>query len=213
MNMNEPLPVNDADLLPLSGLQHVIFCPRQCALIHVEGIFVENRFTLEGHFLHDRVDQASTRSEEGYRAARAMPLVSHRLGVFGIADVVEFHGERPYPVEYKRGRRHQRVADHVQLCAQAMALEEMFGVEITEGALYYDRSKRRLVVTFDAALREMTMQAATEFHRLVRERLTPPAVNDDRCDDCSLRDYCLPVVTGKKQSVQRYLQSLSEVSA
>jgi CRISPR-associated exonuclease Cas4 len=239
----------EADLLPLSGLQHVVFCARQCALIHVEGVFTENRFTLEGRHLHERVDDASTRSEEGYRVARAMPLVSHRLGVFGIADVVEFHPiggatavqpegvapstpiadvatterrppgttrtaswppktERPYPVEYKRGRRHHRLADQVQLCAQAMALEEMFGCEVPEGALFYNASKRRQVVPLDATLRESTVRAAKEFHRLVRERLTPPPVNDDRCDDCSLRDWCLPGVVATPGRVERYLHGL-----
>lgn len=216
------------ELLPLSGLQHVIYCPRQCALIHVEGVFTENRFTLEGRHLHERVDDASTHSEEGYRIARAMPLVSKRLGVFGVADVVEFHpvlplvgsdrradrpdsarpADAPYPVEYKRGRRHHRLADQVQLCAQAMALEEMFACEIAEGALFYDKSKRRQVVVLDAALREATARAAQEFHRLWTERITPPPVNDDRCDDCSLRDWCLPGVVATPGRVNRYLEGL-----
>ena len=181
-------------------------------MIHVEGIFTENRFTLEGRHLHERVDDSSTRSEEGYRVARAMPLVSRRLGVFGVADVVEFHpvagGEQPYPVEYKRGRRHHRLADQVQLCAQAMALEEMFKVEIPEGALFYNASKRRQVVPLDAALRATTCRAAEEFHRLVRDRLTPPPVKDDRCDDCSLRDWCLPGVVATPGRVNRYLEGL-----
>lgn len=191
----------------MSGLQHVVFCPRQCALIHVEGIFEENKFTLEGHFLHERVDEASTRSEEGYRIARAMPLVSRRLGVYGVADVVEFHPQ-PYPVEYKRGRKQHRLADQVQLCAQAIALEEMFQCEIMKGALFYNKSKRRLVVTFDGGLREATGRAAQEFRRLWTERITPPPVNDDRCDDCSLRDSCLPGVVAKEGGVRRYVQSL-----
>ena len=203
----------DVELLPLSGLQHVVFCPRQCALIHVEGVFVENKFTLEGHFLHERVDEASTRSEEGYRIARAMPLVSHQLGVYGVADVVEFHGEQPYPVEYKRGRRQPRQADQIQLCAQAMALEEMFGCAVPEGALFYNASKRRLTVNLDEPLREATRRAAAEYHALVREQRTPPPVNDDRCDDCSLRDYCLPTVTGKSSAVARYIHSLYPLSS
>jgi CRISPR-associated exonuclease Cas4 len=199
-------------------------------LIHVEGIFTENRFTLEGRHVHERVDDASTRTEEGYRVARAMPLVSRRLGVYGVADVVEFHpvaslvgsdrradrpdaarpADAPYPVEYKRGRRLHRLADQVQLCAQAMALEEMFGCDIPEGALFYDKSKRRLTVTFDAGLRETTCRAAQEFHRLVRERVTPAPVNDDRCDDCSLRDWCLPAVVAAPARVDRYLRQLAE---
>jgi CRISPR-associated exonuclease Cas4 len=196
----------------LSGLQHVVFCPRQCALIHVEGVFTENRFTLEGRHLHERVDDASTRSEEGYRIARALPLVSHRLGVYGVADVVEFHPQ-PYPVEYKRGRRHHRLADQVQLCAQALALEEMFNIEIPEGALFYHASKRRLIVRFDTGLRETTARAAQEFRRLWNERVTPPPVNDDRCDDCSLRDWCLPGVVAAPGRVERYLRQLIEPPA
>ena len=197
----------DADLLPLSGLQHVVFCQRQCALIHVEGIFTENRFTLEGHFLHERVDKAGERAEDGCRVARAMPLVSRRLGVFGVADVVEFRSQ-PYPVEYKRGRRKHREADQVQLCAQAMALEEMFSVEIPEGALFYDGSKRRQIVQFDEQLRSMTMRAAADFHALIREHRTPPPVNDERCEHCSLHDHCLPAVVGRESAVHRYVQSL-----
>lgn len=223
MKSQSPAP----DLLPLSGLQHVVFCPRQCALIHIEGVFTENRFTLEGRHLHERVDDASTRSEEGYRIARALPLVSHRLGVYGVADVVEFHpvvgsdrradrsdsarpAVAPYPVEYKRGRRHHRLADQVQLCAQAMALEEMFGIEIPEGALFYNASKRRLIVRFDTGLRETTARAAQEFRRLWTERLTPPPVHDDRCDDCSLRDWCLPGVVAVPGRVERYLCELCQ---
>lgn len=211
----------------MSGLQHIVFCPRQCALIYVEGIFTENRFTLEGHFLHERVHDPSLRSEEACRVARALPLVSHRLGLFGVADVVEFHpvslvgtdrravrpdsarpAVAPYPVEYKRGRRRHREADQVQLCAQAMALEEMFNVEIPQGALFYDKSKRRQVVKFDERLRAMTMQAAADYHALVREHRTPPPVNDKRCDDCSLRDLCLPAVIARENAVRRYVQSL-----
>jgi CRISPR-associated exonuclease Cas4 len=206
----------DLELLPLSGLQHVVFCPRQCALIHVEGVFTENRFTLEGRHLHERVDDASTRSEEGYRIARAMPLVSRRLGVYGVADVVEFHpvadGDRPYPVEYKRGRRHHRLADQVQLCAQAMALEEMFNVEIPEGALFYNASKRRQVVAFDSGLREATTRASLEFRRLWTERITPPPVDDERCENCSLRDWCLPGVVATPALVDRYIRQLAEPS-
>ncbi|MBI4027595.1 MAG: CRISPR-associated protein Cas4 [Verrucomicrobia bacterium] len=201
-------PPNEEELLPLSGLQHVVFCPRQCALIHVEGVFAENRFTLEGHHLHERVDEAGTHSEAGCRVARSLPLVSRRLGVFGIADVVEFHGECPFPVEYKRGRRRQRLADQIQLCAQAMALEEMFHCEIPAGALFYDASKRRLDVRFDETLRATTTQAAADYHALVRAQRTPPPVNDDRCEDCSLRDDCLPSVAAKPANVTRYIRSL-----
>lgn len=189
----------------------MVFCPRQCALIHVEGVFFENRFTLEGRHLHERVHDASLRSEDGYRIARALPIISRRLGVYGVADVVEFH-PHPYPVEYKRGRRHYRLADQVQLCAQAMALEEMFSVEIHEGALFYNASKRRQLVTFDATLRKATIQAAADFRRLWNERITPPPVHDKRCNDCSLRDWCLPNIVVTPTRVLHYLQQLAAPS-
>ncbi len=217
-------PYTEADCLPLSALQHLLFCERQCALIHLEGLWVENALTVEGRHMHEKVDeQGSTQAPDGPRVARGLPIRCLRLGLSGRAHVVEFHPvveaaatsgkthEQPYPVEYKRGHRHQRQADQVQLCAQAMALEEMFGCEVMEGALFYDKSKRRLIVQFDEPLRSATIQAAADYHALVRERRTPPPVNDARCDHCSLRDHCLPAVTAKAAAVGRYIQSLSQL--
>src|SRR6185437_4908617 len=152
--------VADADLVALSALQHYLFCPRQCALIHVEQAWAENAATAEGRVAHERVHATETEMRRGVRTMTGMPLRSDRLGVSGIADLVELRrsseGWLPYPVEHKRGRPKSHRADEVQLCAQAMALEEMFAVEIAEGALFYGQPRRRSVVAFDAELRALT---------------------------------------------------------
>lgn len=145
--------MDDYDLIPLSALQHYLYCPRQCALIHIEQLWAENRHTAEGRLLHDRADQPQTEQRHGVRTATAMPLVNQALGIVGVADVVEFHltnsGERIYPVEYKRGRPKKHRADEVQLCAQALCLEAMFGQPVSKGALFYGKTRRRKVVPFD----------------------------------------------------------------
>ena len=196
------------DLLPLSGLQHLVYCERQAALIHLEHVWAENRFTAEGEVLHERVDEAPGETRGDLRIARGIALRSLRLGLSGRADVVEFHREpggasRVVPVEYKRGRPKLHDADRVQLCAQALCLEEMLGVEILEGAIFYGQPRRREVVPFDTALRERTEAAARRFRQLLAEQLTPAPVNDARCDACSLRDACLPGTRG--HSARRYL--------
>lgn len=197
------------DLLPLSGLQHLVYCERQAALIHLENVWAENRFTAEGKILHERADEAPGETRGTLRIARGLALRSLRLGLSGRADIVEFHAEgapggaRVLPVEYKRGRPKLHDADRVQLCAQALCLEEMLGVDIVEGALYYGQPRRREIVPFDLPLRERTEQAARRFRELLAERVTPPPVNDARCDACSLKDACLPSTRG--HSARRYL--------
>ena len=153
--------VEDA-LIPLSALQHQLFCPRQCALIHVEGLWAEDGATAEGRILHERVDAGRPERRPGVRIVRGMALRSLALGVSGIADVVEFSGRppRPFPVEYKRGKPKAHRADEVQLCAQAICLEEMFGGVVGEGALFYGTTRRRHPVVFDAALRMLTAETA-----------------------------------------------------
>jgi CRISPR-associated exonuclease Cas4 len=150
--------VPDADLVALSALQHYLYCPRQCALIHIEQAWGENTATAEGRVAHERVHAVESEVRRGVRTATGMPLRSDRLDVTGIADVVELHWVadnvwRPFPVEYKRGRPKAHRADEVQLCAQAIALEEMFAVEIAAGALFYGQPRRRTAVAFDPALR------------------------------------------------------------
>lgn len=180
------------ELVPISALQHYVYCPRQCALIHVEGVWEENLFTLRGQRAHEVVDVAKGMVQEGVRVEYALPLFSERLGLVGRADVVEFHGEIPYPVEYKVGPRRSRRADEVQLCAQALCLEEMLGQDVPRGALFYRASRRRREVVFTPELRDLVERAVIEVRALLQNGHLPPPVNDSRCRDCSLIEVCLP---------------------
>lgn len=198
---------DEEDLIPLSALQHYLYCPRQCALIHVERQWAENRFTAEGRLLHERVDGGRPETRDGVRIARAVPIRSLRLGVAGIADVVELHDSaRPVPVEYKRGRPKMHRADEVQLCAQALCLEEMFGVTVPSGFLFYGRTRRRTVVALDGELRRLTAEVADATRRLLAESRTPPPEYEPRkCDACSLKSICCPVRLGRRPNVSRWL--------
>ena len=179
--------------LPVSALQHWLFCPRQCALIHVERLWEENRLTAEGRVLHERADAGRPESRRGIRVLRSVQIASFRLGLHGVADVVEMHGARPYPVEYKRGRPKAHRADEVQLCAQAICLEEMTGESVPEGALFYGARQRRLTVSFDDGLRNLTERAAAELQSSLSEACLPAPVYDPaRCDACSLNELCCP---------------------
>jgi len=205
--------VREDDLIPLSALQHFLFCSRQCALIHVERQWAENQFTADGCILHDRVDEPALERRAGVRIVRAMPLRSLALGVSGIADVVELRGQggdkRPYPVEYKRGKPKAHRADEVQLCAQALCLEEMFGCAIPEGALFYGQTRRRQAVPLDAELRRLTTQIATETRALLSGRETPPPVYEPRkCDTCSLIDICKPKQMSRRKTVSAWVKSM-----
>jgi len=215
------------DPIPLSALQHLLYCERQCALIHVERAWVENRFTAEGRLLHERSDAGGTEVRGDVRIARGLGLRSERLGLVGRADVVEFHRVadddsagvelpgvegrwRPVPVEYKRGRAKKGSEDRVQLCAQALCLEEMLGAEIPEGALFYGKTRRRKDVTFDRALREETERAAQRVHELVESTQVPPPVADERCERCSLLDVCLPFAP--ERSGRAYLETARQAA-
>jgi CRISPR-associated exonuclease Cas4 len=188
---------DDAELIPLSALQHYLFCPRQCALIHVERLWAENLLTAEGSILHERSDKPGQARRGERRIVQSMPIRSAALGVAGIADVVELscerEGWRPYPIEYKRGRPKAHRADEVQLCAQALCLEEMFSSPVPEGALFYSRVRRRHVVAFDDELRALTREVAAETRALLAAGRTPPPVYErKRCDTCSLFQLCWP---------------------
>jgi CRISPR-associated exonuclease Cas4 len=211
------------DFLPLSGLQHLLFCERQAALIHLERIWVDNPLTVEGKHLHERADGGESESRGDLRVVRGLTLRSARLGLTGKADVVELRrlapGKEaagagtpvpglpglwsPFPVEYKRGRPKAHRADEAQLCAQALCLEEMLGVEIPAGALFYGQPRRRMEVAFDDALRQLTEEAAARFHDLVDRGTTPRPVREPKCDQCSLLGVCLPAAPA--HSAQRYL--------
>lgn len=200
---------SDDELLSVSALQHLEFCPRRCALIHVEGLWQENAQTAEGRVLHQRVHQESSENVAGVRVARQLRLSSRELGLFGVADVVEFHPlpdsavagvELPgssgrwqaFPIEYKRGRRRPEMSYLVQLCAQALCLEEMLAATVPAGALYHGKSRRRQAVTFDGALRRRTRQRAAELHTLLAAGRVPPPVPGPKCRFCSLAQVCVP---------------------
>jgi len=191
----------------LSALQHHLFCPRQCALIHVEGLWAEDGATAEGRILHERVDAGRPERRPGVKILRGVALRSLALGVAGVADVVEFTGRppRPFPVEYKRGRPKSHRADEVQLCAQAVCLEEMFGGSVAEGALYYGETRRRQPVTFDAPLRALTAEVAAAARANILAGHTPLPTLTPACRRCSLEPLCRPARLEKPPGVARWL--------
>lgn len=203
-------PYSEDDLLPISALQHFAFCERQCALIHVEGAWVENRLTTEGRIMHERVHDSHGETRHGVRIVRGLRLRSFRLGLTGIADVVEFSRSEDgkalvFPVEYKRGKPKRDSCDEIQLCAQAICLEEMLGVTVPDGALFYGINRRRHPVTFNQDLRAATAEAARRVHALIESGRTPPAVYAPKCDHCSLFVWCLPKTAACRKSVKAYL--------
>jgi len=190
--------------VPISALQHYSYCPRQCALIHQEQSFDDNEYTLRGHRAHRRVDSGEISVEAGVRVMRALPLYSERLGLVGKADVVEFLPDgRPYPVEYKQGKRHRRDHDDIQLAAQAICLEEMTGREVPEGAIYHHKSKRRRVVPITPALREEVARVTTAVRKLLAsDRMPPPADDAGLCRACSLREACQPELLSAERRIE-----------
>ena len=216
---------SEPDCLPLSALQHLAFCTRQCALIHIDQTWEENRFTAEGRVLHERTHEHGSEMRDGVRIVRSLRLRSLELGLIGIADVVEFHpatdagsegvvlpgrrGQwRPFPVEYKRGRPKSHDADRIQLCAQAICLEEMLDARIPEGALFYGQSRRRKAVAFDQALRQATHDAAERLHALVGSARLPPPEHGPKCKTCSLHESCMPEAVGGGNRARAYVANL-----
>lgn len=197
------------ELLPLSALQHYLFCPRQCALIHVERSWSENGATAEGRLLHERVDAGRADRRRGVRTVRGLSLRSVALGLIGKADAVEFTDDggrlKPFPIEYKRGRPKAHRADEVQLCAQALCLEEMFDVPVPEGALFYGQIRRRIAVAFDQELRTLTAAVARDVRRMVSSQQTPRPVETPACARCSLVDGCRPGNFAHPPSIPRWL--------
>jgi CRISPR-associated exonuclease Cas4 len=198
-------PKEEDSLIPLSALQHYLFCPRQCALIHVEQLWAEDGATAEGRLLHERTDAGKPDKRQGVKILRSLSIWSASLGVTGKADVVEMHGTNPYPVEYKRGRPKTHRADEVQLCAQAICLEEMFGTGVPEGALYYGETRRRTVVAFDAGLRALTARVAADTCGMIAAQKTPPPIYTPACEKCSLQDICRPRKLEKPPQIANWL--------
>jgi CRISPR-associated exonuclease Cas4 len=204
---------DDDDPVAISALQHLLYCQRQFALIYLERQWLENRFTAEGRVLHERANESGVSIRKGVRHTRSMPIRSLRYGIAGVADVVELHQEggslRPFPVEYKRGKPKRHRADEVQLCAQALCLEEMFNCSINEGALFYGTTKRREVITFDTELRRITVKSVSDARLILSSNRTPlPVYEARKCDSCSLKDVCCPEELTSPPSASAWLTEI-----
>jgi CRISPR-associated exonuclease Cas4 len=200
---------DESQLIPISALSQWGYCPRRCALIHLEQIFEDNIHTLRGEVEHERVHQEEVEHQDGVCIERGLPLWSKRLGLIGKADIVEFHDGAPYPVEYKHSkRRYGRQAADLQLCGQAICLEEMTGLSVPRGAIFHFGSRRRREVLFDENLRRQVEHAANEIRSLLAASRLPAPVNDARCGECSLKDSCLPSAVGEGARLRTALRNL-----
>lgn len=203
-------------LLPISALQHLLFCQRQCALIHIEQVWSDNLFTAEGNLLHERTHEGPDESRPGVRITRGIPVRSLSLGLSGQCDVVEFHSATGEirPVEYKRGKPKAHRADEVQLCAQALCLEEMLDRAIVNGALFYGKRRRHTAVAFDESLRALTRESAQRLHALFDSRITPLAAREKKCESCSLLELCMPEALRFRRGVEAWFErQLHEITA
>ncbi len=200
------------DFLPISALQHYAYCPRQFALIHVERAWAENRYTAEGRILHDRVDSGAVEQRKTVRFERSVMLRSVQFRLTGKLDLVEVHcGDRYIPVEYKRGKPKLEDWDRIQVCAQALCIEEMRSTQVSEGAIWYWEVRRREVVALTNAIRESTISAINACHLLMETGQTPrPTVPESRCKACSLRDLCRPERFRRDRSAN-YARNLFEL--
>ncbi|MEA3493565.1 MAG: CRISPR-associated protein Cas4 [Candidatus Margulisiibacteriota bacterium] len=208
---------SEDNYIMLSALQHYAFCPRQCALIHLEDAWNENVFTAEGRAMHERVHDDERESRRGVKIERGMLLESKKYGLKGKADVVEFYaGEKgklvPFPVEYKRGKPKPDNRDKVQLCAQALCLEEMTEEPVKKGALFYGKTRRRLEVSFDQALRRETIEMVSKLREMLRSGITPKAKYSSKCRSCSLNDLCMPKIASRSKSVKKYVKEMVKES-
>ena len=221
-NLDERMRTYDEDaFLMLSGIQHFYFCKRQWALIHVEQQWAENQATMEGNYLHERADDPFlAESRKKLLISRAVPISSRFLGLSGILDVLEFYQDeggvaipgktglwRPHIVEYKHGKPKKDLRDQVQLTAQVMCLEEQYHCKITQSAFYYHTGNRRQTVLITEELRRITKQLADEMHEIYQTGKTPKAEIKKNCQRCSLCDLCMPRLTKRKSSVNRYMQA------
>jgi CRISPR-associated exonuclease Cas4 len=200
------------DLLSISGLQHILYCPRQCALIHIEQLWADNYFTAKGIMMHEKVHSDKIERKKDVIIERDIYIKSYELGLIGKSDIVEFHKSGaqliPYPVEYKSGKAKNDNTDKVQLCAQAMCLEEMTNVKIPQGAIFYGKTRNRLNVEFDKNLRSETTRLAKGFHDLINSGKTPKPKYSKKCDNCSFQEICLPKIVNKRKTVKQYLRDI-----
>ena len=209
----------EIDLIPISALQHIAYCPRQFALIHVEQVWAENFFTAHGQLLHQRVDSGEVEQRGQVRYERSVSVLSERLGITGKLDLLEITGSadgsnlKYFPVEYKRGKHKIQDWDRIQLCAQALCLEDMRGVSVTEGALWYQQERKREQVMIDAPLRELTLHMIAQARAILDTRKTPAPTNDKtRCKACSLVDLCMPDMARTDKSTSYIQQMFNEVN-
>lgn len=208
----------EEDLLSLSGIQHFAFCERQWGLIHVENQWVDNVRTVEGKILHQRADDPYfTETRGDIKTIRSVSLMSQTLGLYGVADVIELQklpeanaGVRYSIVEYKRGKPKPDDRDEVQLCAQAICLEEMLKIVLEYGYLYYGETKRRRMIAFDGPLRSRVKELAKKMHELFAQGITPPPVKDKRCKNCSMTGICVPELAEGNKKAKKYLSSVFE---
>lgn len=209
----------EIDLIPISALQHIAYCPRQFALIHVEQVWAENFFTAHGQLLHQRVDSGEVEQRGQVRYERSVGVLSERLGITGKLDLLEITGSvdgsnlKYFPVEYKRGKHKVQDWDRIQLCAQALCLEDMRGVSVTEGALWYQQERKREQVMIDESLRELTLRMIAQARAILDTRRTPAPTNDKtRCKSCSLVDLCMPDMARTDKSTSYIQQMFNEVN-
>ena len=194
-------------VIPISAIEHFAYCPRQCALIHCDGVWSDNAHTVRGTHAHRRVDSGRHRQERGRMVLRAIPLWSEALGLSGRADAVEIKDGEMRPVEYKAGTRHGITAD-LQVCAQALCLEEMLQVEIPHGHVWYGGPRRRMRVDFTPALRDQVRAAIGTIRDQLLTGDLPAAPNDERCKECQLRNHCLPELTSAPRKIKGYVSNL-----
>jgi CRISPR-associated exonuclease Cas4 len=205
-----PQPTRNEDwYLPLSAINQFLYCQRRAALIHVEGVFVDNVHTVLGDLAHEHADLPGYEVAKGVKLLRALPVFSDRLGLSGKCDIVEQNAAGEFsPVEYKKGPRRKFVNDDAQLCAQALCLEEMFGIAVLHGAVFHAASKRRREVEFTPPLRRTTEEAISALHTLVETGTVPPAVFKPACEECSLYEICLPKLTSRRSGLEQAARRL-----
>lgn len=200
------------DPVPISALQHWIYCPRQCGLIHLEQVFTDNVHTMRGNAVHELVDEPGYEMKAGVRVERSLPLWNDEVGLIGKADLVEFHPNGTvFPVEFKHGPKRKHTHDDIQLAAQAMCLESMLGVPVAKGAIYHATSRRRREVDIDTGLRQLVRITADAIRQMLAVGKLPPPVNDERCAQCSLKESCQPEMIAGLRKQQHLRNALFEL--
>ncbi len=203
---------SEDDFIQLSALQHYVFCPRQCGLIHVEDVWADNVFTVRGEILHEKVDTDTYETRGTLKTVRGLRIHSTRLGIVGRCDVVEFRKgkseqEEVMPVEFKSGEPKEDVSDKVQLCAQALCLEEMMNTQVKRGAFFYGKIRRRVQVELDDELRKQTEEIIAAVHEIVSQKKVPAARYNEKCRNCSLEETCMPKAMNERK-LHKYIETL-----